>query len=231
MNQQQECDSMKNEAQRTVYCIARTGSVGGVDWFSAPAGRMAAERFSGDVLFDMEVDAELSPAEITNVADDMAYNEMWLKEGSGCRRVDDGEKPHQGEGKDVDVIETSSLDDEHAACKFQRVYRGVHGLDPMTGEPMNQQQAAQGGSPATLSVEFVSVWSEGEVASDAILDLQSGEVTSIETSDCGAGFENLLHEEVRCPSLGVSAKVEASSADRYFLSDLTMLPLFRGVDA
>lgn len=72
---------------KTVFCIARTGAVGGVDWFSTPEARSNAERFEGDVLFDLDVDVGLSPAEITKAADNMAYNEQWLEEGSGCRRV------------------------------------------------------------------------------------------------------------------------------------------------
>ena len=83
-------------------------------------------------------------------------------------------------------------------------------------------------NPKSLAVEFVSVWEEGEVVTNAVLDLETGEVTDIETSDEGAEYKQLLFEEIRCLSRGVSAIVEAKNDNRYFLFDPEMLPQFGG---
>ena len=84
--------------------------------------------------------------------------------------------------------------------------------------------------PQTTIVEFVSVWAEGEVVTNAVLDLQTGEVRDIETSDDGEDYEHLEYEEIRDVGRGVSATVEANDDNEYFLEDLSMLTQFGGVD-
>ena len=94
---------------------------------------------------------------------------------------------------------------------------------------MKNEEQTMSEKPKTLAVEFVSVWEEGEVVTNAVLDLETGEVTDIETSDEGSKYEQLLYEEIRCIGRGISATVEANSDNQYFLEDLAMLSQFGAV--
>lgn len=85
-------------------------------------------------------------------------------------------------------------------------------------------------SPTTTVVEFESVWDEGTVTTQAVLNLQTGEVTSIEASDDGEEYEHLQYEEIRDVSRGVSATVVANDKNQYFLDDLAMLAQFGGAE-
>lgn len=82
----------------------------------------------------------------------------------------------------------------------------------------------------TTVVEFESVWDEGTVTTQAVLNLKTGEVTDIESSDDGEEYEHLQYEEIRDVSRGVSAIVVANDKNQYFLEDLSMLPQFGGAD-
>ena len=81
-------------------------------------------------------------------------------------------------------------------------------------------------TPTTTVVEFESVWDEGTVTTQAVLNLQTGEVTDIESSDGGENYEHLQYEEIRDVSRGISAV--ATDDGQYFLNDLGMLVQFGG---
>lgn len=82
----------------------------------------------------------------------------------------------------------------------------------------------------TTVVEFESVWDEGTVTTQAVLNLLTGEVTDIEVSDEGADYEHLQYQEIRDVSRGVSAIVVTNDENQYFLEDLTMLAQFGGAE-
>lgn len=84
--------------------------------------------------------------------------------------------------------------------------------------------------PGTTVVEFESVWDEGTVTTSAVLNLETGEVTNIESSDDGEEYEHLQYEQICDVSRGVSAIVVANSDNKYFLQDLAMVSQFGGAD-
>lgn len=91
-------------------------------------------------------------------------------------------------------------------------------------------KTAQIENSTTTVVEYDSVWDEGTVTTQAVLDLQTGEVTSIGVSDDGEDYENLQYEEIRDVSRGVSAIVVPNDNGQYFLQNLSMLIQFGGAD-
>lgn len=48
-----------------------------------------------------------------------------------------------------------------------------------------------------IEVDYVSTWEEGTIETKAKLDLRTGEVTDIESSDEGQHYENLISEKIR----------------------------------
>lgn len=74
-----------------------------------------------------------------------------------------------------------------------------------------------------IAVEFKSAWEEGLVASAAMLDLETGEVTDIAVVDDPESdhFETLLEETVE--AYGISAQVEANHENKYFVRNRGLL--------
>lgn len=73
---------------------------------------------------------------------------------------------------------------------------------------------------AKISVKFNSNWEEGTVTTDAKLDLITGEVIDIETSNDGEDFECLLSETIDAGE--VTATVEPDDDNRYFVSQVSL---------
>lgn len=91
-------------------------------------------------------------------------------------------------------------------------------------------QTTQIENPTYTVVEYESVWDEGTITTQATLNLLTGEITDIETSDDGEDYEHLQYEKIRDVSRGVSAIVVANDDGQYFLEDLAMLVQFGGAD-
>jgi len=66
-----------------------------------------------------------------------------------------------------------------------------------------------------VPVKFVSEWDEGDVVSDAKLNLTTGEVFDIETSDTGESYESLIREYVEIPGCDTTVTVIPGDADNY----------------
>ena len=78
-----------------------------------------------------------------------------------------------------------------------------------------------------LSVVYASTWDNGVVTTKAMLDLTTGEISSIEAADVeeAGDLGQLLFEEISNGD-GVSAVVEKNADDRYFVKDPTRLVQF-----
>lgn len=80
-----------------------------------------------------------------------------------------------------------------------------------------------------VPVRFVSSWEEGDVKSSALLNLSSGEVTDIETSNDGESehYESLIREYITVADGDINAKVELQPNDEYCVVSLDGLELLR----
>lgn len=85
-------------------------------------------------------------------------------------------------------------------------------------------------SPTSTVVDFESVWDDGTISTKAVLNLQTGEVINIETSDEGDNFECLQYEQISDVSRGVTAMVVENGSGQYFLKDMAMLTQFGGAE-
>ncbi|WP_321935504.1 hypothetical protein [Paraburkholderia sp. J8-2] len=79
--------------RKTIYCIAREGDVGGVSWFATPEHRSSAQRFAGDVDFDLDVPSGATRDEVSALADRAAW-EKWYEGGNPVCRRPAGKAPH-----------------------------------------------------------------------------------------------------------------------------------------
>lgn len=72
-------------------------------------------------------------------------------------------------------------------------------------------------SSTKVPVRFVSSWEEGEVETAAMLDISSGEVSDIETSNDGESehYESLIKEYIAVADGSIAAKVELAPNDEY----------------
>jgi hypothetical protein len=118
---------------------------------------------------------------------------------------------------DVDLEGADALSDKYGYC-----------VKSFSWESMPDAETSVAAPHATRVVEYESVWDEGSVTTQAILNLRTGEITDIETSDHGEDYEHLQYEEIRDVSRGISAIVVSNNDGQYFLEDMEMLTQFGG---
>lgn len=84
-------------------------------------------------------------------------------------------------------------------------------------------------SNSKVPVRFVSSWEEGSIETAAMLDLSSGEVGDIETSndDESEHYESLINEYITVADGSIKAKVELAPNDEYRVVSLDDLEQLR----
>lgn len=76
-----------------------------------------------------------------------------------------------------------------------------------------------------ISVGFDSVWANGIVSTESILDLDTGEVTDIVALDAGDEYRRLVSENIEYD--GLTAAVSLDGNNRYFLKNKGDLQQFK----